>query len=442
MKGTTISYILLCLSAIGYAALAYFTPREQFTQLLLLYTVLFAFYVYTINQKIPVWHGITAAILLRLVLLAAVPNLSDDYFRFVWDGRLTAAGISPYLHLPSYYIGTGAPAVPGISLALYEQLNSPSYFSVYPPLLQAVFWLAAGIAGGNMFASIVVMRIVLLLAETGSILLLLRILRKMGLSDKHVFLYALNPLVIIELTGNLHFEALLIFFLLLTFYLLFYQRHLLAGVAFGAAVATKLLPLMFLPFVLRRLGWQKFLLFLCALLLTVVLLFYPLVSQEIILNILQSINLYFLRFEFNASFYYLLRWLGFALTGTNWIYVLGPLLSCITLLLILALASSKRLGSLRRMAGYMAAALTIYLLLSTTVHPWYITTLVALTAMSNFRYAIVWSGLAILSYAAYRTASYEENLGLVALEYTVVFFWLLVELHLYRQHRRLQNLKD
>lgn len=442
MKGSAIPYSLLCLSAIGYAALAYYTPREQFTQLVLLYTFLFSCYVYVINQKLNIWHGITAAILLRLVLLMAAPNLSDDYYRFIWDGRLLAAGFNPYLHLPSYFIDSDTPAVPGISAALYEQLNSPNYYSVYPPIAQGIFWLAEFLSGGSMLGSIVVMRLVILLAETGSTLLLLRLLRKMGLSDKHVLLYALNPLVILELTGNLHFEALLIFFLLLAAYLLLYQRHLLAGVAFGAAVASKLLPLMFLPFVLRRLGWQKFLLFLGALLLAVGLLFYPLLSREVIWNILQSIDLYFQSFEFNASFYYLLRWLGYRLTGTNWIYIIGPLLSSITLLLILALATSKRLGSLRRMTGYMAAALTLYLLLSTTVHPWYLTTLIALTAMSNFRYAVVWSGLAILSYAAYQTADYKENLVLVTLEYTIVFLWLLVELYLYRRHRRLQNLKD
>jgi alpha-1,6-mannosyltransferase len=88
----------------------------------------------------------------------------------------------------------------------------------------------------------------------------------------------------------------------------------------------------------------------------------------------------------------------------------------------------------------MAAALTVYLLLSTTVHPWYITTLVALTAMSHFRFAAVWSGLAILSYAAYRTSAYTESLWLITLEYAIVFIWLTVELYLYRQQKKYANL--
>jgi alpha-1,6-mannosyltransferase len=88
----------------------------------------------------------------------------------------------------------------------------------------------------------------------------------------------------------------------------------------------------------------------------------------------------------------------------------------------------------------MAVSLTVYLFLSTTIHPWYITTLVALTAMSHFRYAAVWSGLSLMSYAAYRTSSYTENLWLVALEYSMVSLWLLAELYLYRQQKKYANL--
>ncbi|WP_155800941.1 hypothetical protein [Pontibacter sp. BAB1700] len=157
-------------------------------------------------------------------------------------------------------------------------------------------------------------------------------------------------------------------------------------------------------------------------------------------NIWQSIDLYFQRFEFNASVYYLLRWLGYQLTGYNQIAVIGPLLSLATFIAILSMAAVKKLGSVRRLAGYMAAALTVYLLLATTVHPWYITTLVALTTLSHFRYATVWSCLAIFSYSAYRTSAYTENLWLVALEYTLVGLWLLAELYLYRQQKKHANL--
>ncbi|RDC62805.1 hypothetical protein [Adhaeribacter pallidiroseus] len=69
------------------------------------------------------------------------------------------------------------------------------------------------------------------------------------------------------------------------------------------------------------------------------------------------------------------------------------------------------------------------------MHPWYLTTLVALSVLTFYRYALVWSGLAVLSYATYQTASYHENLYLTALEYSLVFGWLIYE------YKKQKNLK-
>ncbi|MBF9254181.1 DUF2029 domain-containing protein [Pontibacter sp. 172403-2] len=440
-RSNTATYTLMALSAVAYLALGYATQRTEFTQLLLLFTFCFGAYLYLINHKLNLWYGMAAAILFRLLLLFAVPALSDDYFRFVWDGRLLAAGSNPYLYLPSQLLEPHIMQISGITQELYQHLNSQDYYSVYPPVAQAVGWLAIKLFPGNLVGNVVIIRLVLLLADAGNILLLRLLLRKMALPEKHVLLYALNPLVIIELIGNLHFEALMIFFLLLALLQLFYLRLLPAGLAFGLAVGVKLLPLLFLPLVLRRLGLQRFMIFGTIMLATVVAVFYPLVSTEVLRHILKSVNLYFQKFEFNASLYYVLRWLGFRLAGFNLIMVIGPLLSAVTLGAVLSMAAVKRLGSTRRLMGYMAAALAVYLFLATTVHPWYITTLLALTVVSHFRFAVVWSGLAILSYAAYQTPAYQENLLLVAIEYSIVFVWLLIELYLYRQ-RRHANLTD
>ncbi|RIJ34425.1 hypothetical protein [Pontibacter oryzae] len=441
-KSSIFGYLALGASAVAYAVLAYATPRTEFTHILAWFAVAFAAYIYVTQQRFNVVHGLAAAVLLRMVFLFAVPALSDDYFRFIWDGRLLAAGYNPYLYLPQHFISSGAPEVAGISRQLFELLNSQGYYSVYPPVSQGVFWLAVKLSPGNVLGSIVVMRLVLLLADAGSMLLLWRLLRKMALPEKYVLLYALNPLVILELTGNLHFEALMIFFLLLALYQLYYNRHILSAVAFSLAIGSKLLPLMFLPFVLRKLGPLRFTYYSLVVALVLLAQFYPLLNEEVLQHIIRSVNLYFQKFEFNASVYYLLRWLGFRLAGYNMIALIGPLLSIATLVTILSMASVKKLGSIRRLAGYMAAALSVYLILATTVHPWYLSTLLALTAMSHFRFAVTWSGLSILTYATYRTPAYREDLTLVALEYTLVFLWLTVELYLYRQRRQHANLNE
>jgi hypothetical protein len=93
-------------------------------------------------------------------------------------------------------------------------MNSPDYYTVYPPVLQGVFGLAAPFASFSPLGGVVVLRLCILAGRRVSIRLLTQLLAAYGLPPGRVLLYALNPLVIVELTGNVHFEALMIFFLL------------------------------------------------------------------------------------------------------------------------------------------------------------------------------------------------------------------------------------
>jgi hypothetical protein len=140
-----------------------------------------------------------------------------------------------------------------------------------------------------------------------------------------------------------------------------------------------------------------------------------------------SLNLYFQRFEFNASLYYLLRQLGFWLSGYNQIALLGPLLA----LLPAALAAYlllKRWGSskLQSLVPQLLLLWAVYLLCATTVHPWYIGTLVLLSSLCRSRFTLVWSVSSWLSYTAYTTVGVAEHPLLLVLEYAPVytlFFW-------------------
>ena len=73
--------------------------------------------------------------------------------------------------------------------------------------------------------------------------------------------------------------------------------------------------------------------------------------------------------------------------------------------------------------------LTAYYLLATTVHPWYITSLVLISLFTGYRYPVVWSISIMLSYAAYRTVPYSENLWLVSLEYVILFSYMGYEMY-------------
>ena len=418
--------VFLLLFLLGYIWIGYSTIRTDFGQLIALYTFLSGLYILALYRKVfnvgfPFILG--AAMLLRVSLLFMTPNLTDDYFRYIWDGLLFANGYNPYLTLPSEFIHSSH-TVTSITTALYAGLNSSDYYTVYPPVCEFLFGIGAKLAGSSILGNIMIVRLVVLLAEFGVIVFLHKLTSKLSISPNVVALYAFNPLVIIELTGNLHLEAVMFLFLVLAIYLLVLNKQLYAAVSFGMAVGVKLLPLIFLPLLIKRLGLAKSMIFYTIVGATLVVLFLPFSSVDLIPNFFSSLRLYFQTFEFNASLYYLLRWIGYQFTGYNIIPILGVVLAIATFVTIIAIAIKEKVITWLSLFQSMLMYLTAYFLFATTVHPWYITSLVLISIFTGYRYPIVWSVAIILSYAAYRTVPYSENLWLIAFEYIVVLGWM------------------
>ena len=417
-------------SLAGYIWLGYLTVRTSFIQVLLLYAFLFALYllivlsrVFSNNWKI----AIGAALIFRISLLLMTPNLSDDYFRFIWDGLFLAHSYNPYLVLPSAFMQSGQ-AVQWMDPALYAHLNSQNYYTVYPPVCQFIFGLSAKIWGGNLLANIITLRIFILAAEVGTLTLLGKTAKLLDLRTSSALLYAFNPLVIMELTGNLHPEAFMIFFLLLSVYLLIRERQIYSALSFALAAGSKLIPLIFLPLLIKRLGLRKSLVYFAVVGAAVLLLFAPFLNVQSISNFLAGLSLYFNVFEFNAGLYYIVRWVGYMIKGYDTIAVAGIALSFISLLAIIAVAWRQKVAGWQTIFTGMLFCLTIYLLCATIVHPWYLTPLVMLSVFTRYKFAILWSGLIVLSYSAYQTLPYAEDLWLVAIEYVGVAAWMAWEL--------------
>jgi alpha-1,6-mannosyltransferase len=428
------TYFLLFISFICYCLIAFYIERFQSVRLLLCFGIVFFLYLLILRSesKIEIAFWIYASLLFRLCFLFATPLLSDDFYRFIWDGRLLAAGVHPFAELPRYYIENNS-SIPGIDLALFNKLNSPDYFTIYPPVNQFVFWVAAKLSLNSIFASVVIMRLFILGGDIGSIWLLKKILDHYQLPSKNILLYALNPLVIIELTGNLHFEALLIFFLLLSYWLLIKGRLISSAINFSLAICCKLIPVIFLPLLINRLGWRKSFIYYLVVGTSTLILFLPLLNTEIISGFNQSIGYYFKKFEFNASIYYLVREWGFWKYGYNIIQTVGWKLAIyctVTILLytVWDVIQNSKFKIQKSLIGSFTIALTIYFAFSTTVHPWYITTLVVFSALTNYRFAILWSGLIFLTYVGYSANLFSENLYVVVIEYILVFLYLTYEL--------------
>ncbi|MBC7381499.1 MAG: hypothetical protein H7296_00700 [Bacteroidia bacterium] len=418
----------MAIFATASVMLCYITKRENFIQLITLYSFLFLLFYILYNSALDhqrIYLLVGCAFACRFLLLFSLPNLSDDYFRFIWDGQLLHAGLLPFDQLP-VHISPGNYLHYGLNKEVYTGLNSASYYSVYPPVLQLVFYLSTWFTN-NTNGSLIIMKLIILLAETGNVYLMLKLLKCFKLPLKNVLLYVLNPLVIIELCGNIHFESLMLFFLLLSVWFFISQKLLVSSILFSLAVCTKLLPLMFLPFMFLLAGFKKGFIYCLSVCLISSILFLPFISKGFIAHIFSSVSLYFQSFEFNAGIYYLVRWIGFKVIGYNIIASAGLLLSLISFLTILII-SVKNKNKDNYFTGLLFI-ITSYLLFTTTVHPWYLTSLVGLSVFTKYRFIIVWSALIPLSYVTYKTIPYAENLLVVFLEYAAVFICMAIEIY-------------
>ncbi len=437
------SILFIFVAALLYWGFAYEIEREETTKVIGIWVTLF-FLSYKIIQSNPNNWKLLAftGILFRVIFLFAIPNLSQDFYRFIWDGRMLLEGFNPYLSLPEAWIANGNAPI-AEAQALYEgmgQLNG-SHYTNYPPISQLCYLIAAVGSSTSILGSAILLRVIIILADVGTFYFGMKLLKALHLPEKRIFWYILNPFIIIELTGNLHFEAVMVFFIVWSLYLLHKGNWLWAAVLLGLSVSVKLIPLLFLPLFFRKFvdlkqgnprnltfGLLKLTGFYCLVLGTVFLTFAPFLSYDFLYNFKKTISLWFQTFEFNASIYYVVRWVGFQIVGWNIIGTAGKILPLITIsiLLILTFLRNKMTPQL---ITSMLLGISVYYFLSTTVHPWYIAVPLVLCIFTHYRFPIVWSLAVILSYTAYAHPDFKENLSLIGLEYLAVFAMLGWEIY-------------
>ena len=438
---TTILLVFLCM--LFYIVFAYDLDRSDFIKLITLFGALFfiSYKIIQINQD-RFWLLAGIGIIFRLLFIAVLPNLSQDFYRFIWDGRLITQGISPYLFTPENYIeDTSNSFVTIVNQAqeLYNGMGSlnRSHFSNYPAINQLCFAIASVFAGKSILGSVMVVRIILILADIGILCIGNKLLVKLHLNPNQIFWYFLNPFIVIELTGNLHFEGVMLFFLIASLYLLHQKKWFISAGLLGISVSVKLIPLLFLPLYYRwfstdlNKGFFKLAGFYFIVLGTVILTFTPFLSAQFINNFSETIFLWFQNFEFNASIYYIIRWMGFKIVGWNMIAIIGKILPLFVILFILLFTFLRKNKSTQQLITSMLFGVSIYFLFSTTIHPWYIATPLLLSVFTKYKFPVIWSLVVILSYTAYGVDGFSENLYLVALEYLTVigfFIWELIQL--------------
>jgi hypothetical protein len=454
LRKPSILLVLACI--LFYFSFAYNLVRTDYIKLITLYVALFILFYKLVsinknNFKFLAW----TAFIFRAIFILAIPNLSQDFYRFIWDGRMILEGFNPYLYTPEAFLTNNELPVHQAE-ALYAGMGTlnGSHFTNYPPINQLCF-VIAGIFGGNsILGAAMVLRLLIIAADFGTLYFGKKLLEKLKLPVQNIFWYILNPFIIIELTGNLHFEGVMIFFLVWSLYLLHIGKWKPAAVVFACSISVKLIPLLFLPLLFKyfrkpmvlssetekpsedtdastALSMTRLITFYSIVGFTTLLLFLPFYSSEFINNYAQTVGLWFQNFEFNASIYYIAREIGYWFRGYNEIAIIGKTLPVLVLLFVLFLAFFKKNTSTKQLIQSMLFAFAFYLFLSTTIHPWYVATLLILSVFTTYKFPLVWSFAIILSYLAYiqiDKADKSENLYIIALEYLIVFSVFLYEL--------------
>ncbi len=253
MGAGLVGYLLLALMAEGLPPRG--AQHNSITAFLVVITALWLLYLSVVLplvrgkrlSKGTFWSALIFAFVARAMLLPTDLILENDIYRYIWDGKVIAHGINPYLYPPL------SGELAHLRGGTWEAINFPYIRTIYPPVLQAVFFLSYLVYPD----SVIGMKLILTGFDAGTVLLLVRLLQNTGKSMQLVLVYAWCPLVIREVANAGHADAITAFFVVLFLLTLVEKRRIASGFVLALLIMTKLYAVLFIPLLMRRIGWRQ-----------------------------------------------------------------------------------------------------------------------------------------------------------------------------------------
>jgi hypothetical protein len=342
------------------------------------------------------------AIVMRAAFLPTPPVLSDDIFRYIWDGRVQHAGINPYVHAPD------AEELAFLRNEQYEAINNKEIPTIYPPLMEMAFYVVTAFS-----ETVVSMKAFFVVIDIGLIVLLAGILGALGFERERVLVYAWCPLPIVEIAASGHNDVLGTILLMGALGAIRPPRSLLAMFLLTLSGLAKLVGAALAPLFLR---FTRLNVFVAVPALTLVVVASPYASAG--------------RLGFRGLYEYATRWRGndslfhvlFALTGS-----LDSAKIAVAGLLVLLVVTLVHLRAAPLPAAYVTVG--AILALTATVHPWYLLWIVPfLPIFPTPAWMFLTLSVGLSYHAAYLATPgqpWEDVLWVKLLEY-VPFYGLLV----------------
>ncbi|MFK7787747.1 MAG: glycosyltransferase 87 family protein [Crocinitomicaceae bacterium] len=394
------------------------------------YSLAFVSYILILREQLfSFQHLLFIALGAQVVSMLFLPNLSEDYFRFLWDGKITLEGINPFDFTPNELIES--------RVADHAYLNevfsgisdlSRKHYSCYPPVNQ-VYFIVPNFLSSSLVGAVFFMKLMIVLTELLGIFYLRKLLIHFKVDPKRLWIVYLNPLLIIECTGNVHFEGVMLSLLFIALYFIFTSRLILGAFIFALAVQIKLVPLILLPFFLRYLPWKKAFLMYFVIAISVIGLGLTQLDPDNFGNFLSSLKLYFQNFGFNSFLFHYYNSFVQLFTYYNPLAFTGPIMSFLVFITILYIALRKDSSDWKLLLKRMLFAFFLYLIMGTTLHPWYVIPLLGLSVFTNYAFAALWSFVIFFSYISYLTGywnSFEARL-VTNIEYFILLGYFIYE---------------
>jgi len=211
----------------------------------------FKFHDAKLNNNQLIWI-IAIGIILRVLMLFTAPILEDDYYRYLWDGAVTANRINPYKYSPEEVLN-GKDVPPELTELANESgniihdINHPALRTIYPPVAQAFFalsyWLDAW--------SLTTWKIILIIMDLATLSLIFNALGVLKLPSSFLLLYWWNPLLIKEIFNSGHFDVLVFPFVLSALITATQSKYLRSTFSIIVGLGIKLWPAFLLPVIIR-----------------------------------------------------------------------------------------------------------------------------------------------------------------------------------------------
>jgi len=353
------------------------------------------------------------AIIFRAVFVPTVPTLSDDVYRFYWDGKVAANGVNPYQYAPN------AVELDKYQDANWDKINNKDVSSPYPPFSQMTFMV--GYLLYPSVQSIYVFKTIATIFDVLTVIVLFQLLRGFGLDPRLSLLYAWSPLAVIEFAHAGHNDSMAIFFMVFSFLALQRGNRMTSAACLALGALTKIFPLLFAPVMFRAWGKKG-----TALFLGLMALFYlPYIGAGS--QVLSGLSVYTDRWLFNGSIFptVLRGLLESGLTsGSQQAMFIAKIVVAVPFVLALGYLvhrSRKFWFDTRELFKYAFLLVGLFLLLTSTVEPWYVLWVVPFLCVFLSPSWVLFSGSAVLSYYIYIRYDtlniWQEDMWVRLLEY-------------------------